>query len=439
MSTYVCTECGNETSRWAGRCPACGAWNVLREVTESGKKRKRAAADTPQATAEPFASENEEEKSRRLTGIGELDTVLGGGVVPGMVTLVGGEPGSGKSTLMLQTAARLAGGGALYVSGEESPQQIRLRGRRLSLATDGLWLLCTGDLDRVEREVERLDPGLLVIDSIQAMQHPVIEAAPGSVSQMRECTGRLVRLAKDRDLPVFLVGHVTKEGMVAGPRIVEHMVDTVLYFEGEGHLKILRATKNRFGSTNEIGVFEMRGDGLAEIPDPSGVFLHGAAHAPGVAVGGMMEGTRPFLVEVQSLVTPASYGTAQRVTIGWEPKRLAVILAVIERYLGVELRQHDVFLNLAGGMRTRDPSLDLAVAASVVSGFRNAALPQGLVLLGEIGLGGEIRPVSQPARRVGEAAKLGFGRVVLSARAKVRAAVITLTPIEHLSDLGKVL
>ncbi|MCD4829706.1 MAG: DNA repair protein RadA [Candidatus Cloacimonetes bacterium] len=439
MDIFVCSDCGNETTKWSGRCPSCGAWNTMRDagrIIGKGKKRKSAASASV-TEAEPFAAADGEMKPRARSGIGELDTVLGGGVVPGMAVLVGGEPGIGKSTLMLQMASRLASAKqpALYVSGEESAQQIRLRGLRLGIETEELFLLCSGNLQHVEQEIARLRPGLLVIDSIQAMQNPDVESAPGSMSQMRECTARLVRLAKDNDLPTFLVGHVTKEGMVAGPRIVEHMVDTVLYFEGEGHLKILRAQKNRFGSTNEIGVFEMRADGLHEIADPSGIFLHGLDHAPGVAVGGMMEGSRAFLVEVQSLVTPASYGTPQRVSIGYDPKRLSVALAVLEKFLAINLRQHDVFLNLAGGLRTRDPALDLAVAAAVVSGFRDKPLPRGTVLLGELGLGGEVRPVSQAARRVNEAAKLGFKRVLLSPRAKASADKLEIVAVEHLSGL----
>jgi DNA repair protein RadA/Sms len=350
----------------------------------------------------------------------ELDRVLGGGIVPGSVVLVGGDPGIGKSTLMLQMAAALKDRVTLYVTGEESPAQVRLRAERLeSPPGDHILLLTETNVESIEALLDRHPPGLMIVDSIQTMVRPDLDSAPGTVSQVREATGMFTRIAKTRGIPIFLVGHVTKEGMIAGPRVVEHMVDTVLQFEGERHsaYRILRAMKNRFGSTNEIGVFEMRDTGLREVANPSEVFLSERSFgASGSTVVAGMEGTRPILLEVQALVAPTSYGVPQRTATGFDSRRLQMLLAVLERRAGLHMGQYDVFVNVAGGVRIDEPAADLGMALSIVSSVRDVPADSGAVVIGEVGLGGEIRRVSQAEKRVAEARKLGFTRVILPAR-----------------------
>lgn len=421
VTRFVCQSCGTETARWAGRCSNCGEWNALveeivaRAPGRSGRKHHAASgAAVPLTEVEAVA------ERRILTSLPELDRVLGGGIVPGSVVLVGGDPGIGKSTLMLQMAAALKDRVTLYVTGEESPAQVSLRAERLETRPgEQILLLTETNVDSIEALLDRHKPGLMIVDSIQTMTRPDLDSAPGTVSQVREATGVFTRIAKTRGIPIFLVGHVTKEGIIAGPRVVEHMVDTVLQFEGERHsaYRILRATKNRFGSTNEIGVFEMRDSGLREVANPSEVFLSERSFgASGSTVVAGMEGTRPILLEVQALVAPTSYGVPQRTATGFDGRRLQMLLAVLERRAGLHMGQYDVFVNVAGGVRIDEPAADLGMALSIVSSVRDVPADSAAVVIGEVGLGGEIRRVSHAEKRVAEAGKLGFARVILPAR-----------------------
>jgi DNA repair protein RadA/Sms len=422
---FICAECGNESPKWFGRCPHCSAWNSARE----GPGRREATAPRGGygvAAAAPVAFEEIEGalEDRWRTGIGELDRVLGGGLVPGSLVLIGGDPGIGKSTLALQLAAALgrAGRSVLYVSGEESPRQTKMRAERLALRRGpaDLWVHAEIDLEAIAAEVERLNPSLLVIDSIQTLYLSSLDAAPGSVSQVRECGLRLLRMAKERGMPILLIGHVTKDGAVAGPRTLEHMVDAVIYLEGDRdhEYRIVSAAKNRFGSTHEIGVFEMRGDGLAEVENPSERLLRDRGESvPGSAVVAAIEGSRPLLVEVQALVAPTHFANPQRVARGVDPRRLAVVIAVLEKRAGLSLAGADVFVNVAGGIRLEEPAADLALALALASSFRDRPLPPDLVAIGEVGLGGELRPVPQIERRMGEARRLGFRRAIVPKRA----------------------
>jgi DNA repair protein RadA/Sms len=434
MSQFVCGECGYESPKWIGKCPGCGVWNTFREtarITGSNKKHIHIAEATRPI---PLTEIDGTPEDRRLIGIGELDGVLGGGLLTGMAVLIGGEPGIGKSTLMLQAAGKLAAAGAntLYVSGEESAQQVRMRSRRLETPSERVYLLCTTDAEQVRAALDEIQPALVVIDSIQSVAMPGIDNSPGSVTQLRECAGFFTRLAKQKGVPFFLIGHVTKDGVVAGPKIIEHMVDTVLYFEGETQYKILRAVKNRFGSTNEIGVFEMRSDGLQEVMNPTALFLdHGNRNA---GIGCVIEGSRAFMVEAQSLVSPANYGTSQRVSLGYNQKKLAVMLAVIEKYLSINLRMNDVFLNIAGGMSVSDPGIDLAVAASLLSSFTGQSLDPETVWIGEIGLGGEVRPAAQMEKRVGEAFRQGFKTVYVPERSGLTQAGGRIMTVNRIDD-----
>jgi len=417
---FSCQQCGYQSPKWLGRCPDCGQWNSLVEETvqpaAGGRAGKTAGpASIPQRLDEVSACEED----RLQVGIGEFDRVLGGGVVPGSLTLIGGDPGIGKSTLLLQALGRLANlGPALYVTAEESARQVKLRAGRLGVEAGSLLLLAETSLETILEQVRQLKPAFLVIDSIQTIFTAALESAPGSVSQVRECAGRLMLLAKGDGIPTFIVGHVTKDGAIAGPRMLEHMVDTVLYFEGEaGHpYRILRAVKNRFGSTNEIGVFEMREAGLVEVPNPSELFLaerpEGAA---GSAVVPALEGSRPILVELQALVSPTSFGTPRRTTIGFDHNRVALLGAVLEKKVGLSLLAQDIFLNVAGGVRLDEPAVDLGVVAALASSHLNRPVPPRTIVFGEIGLAGEVRAVSRPELRVKEAARLGFDRCFLPA------------------------
>ncbi len=424
-TVYVCAQCAHETSKWLGRCPACGEWNTL------GEQKKAAEPKTPQHEArtfrlpnsdankpKPLADISADAAARASTGISELDRVLGGGLVPGSLVLVGGDPGIGKSTLLLQALAGIADttGPTLYVTGEESPEQVKLRATRLGVVTDRILLLAETKADRIALEIERAKPSAVVIDSIQTIYDPEIKSAPGSVVQIREVAARLLYLAKGLQVPVFLVGHVTKGGELAGPRVLEHMVDTVLYFESSTGqpFRILRAHKNRFGSTNEIGVFEMRAAGLEVVLNPSELFLaERPEEAPGSVVLPAIEGTRPVLVEVQALVSATTFGTPRRTCLGFDNQRAAMLVAVLERSANVDLLGCDVFVNVAGGMNLAEPAADLAVAAALVSSHRREAVDRRTAIFGEIGLAGELRAVTQPEPRLSEAAKLGFSRVVV--------------------------
>jgi DNA repair protein RadA/Sms len=416
---YVCQSCGAASARWLGRCPGCNAWESYVEETAAAPTPAKARGARSTATTTDVVTLDQvevTEGARIITGIGEFDRVLGGGIMGGSIILVGGDPGVGKSTLMAQMCAGLDGRSILYVTGEESLRQIKLRAERLGVRNPGLKLLAETNLDLIVSTIRSLSPEIAIVDSIQTTYHPEIESAPGSVAQVRECTAVLMQLAKSSGVSIFVVGHVTKEGTIAGPKVLEHMVDTVLQFEGERtHLyRILRTAKNRYGSTNEIGVFEMAEEGLVEVTNPSSVFLSERSYgASGSVVAATLEGTRPILVEAQALVTPTSYGVPQRSATGFDYKRLQMLLAVLDKRLGLGLGQFDVFVNIAGGVRIDDPAVDLAVAGAIVSSFRDIPADSQTVVVGEIGLGGEIRTVAQVDQRIAEAAKLGFKSFVL--------------------------
>jgi DNA repair protein RadA/Sms len=418
---FVCQECGYETPKWMGRCPGCHEWNTMVEelnsesstVPGTGMHRK-----SKREKAIPITQVEKLDQPRSDTGIRELNRVLGGGLVPGSFVLVGGDPGIGKSTLLLQATHELAKRGlsVLYVSGEESAEQIRLRADRLDALSERLLVVSETDLTAVELLMDEVRPKLMVIDSIQTMFHPDIASAPGSVAQVRECTGQLMRWAKEQNIAIIIVGHVTKSGSLAGPRMLEHMVDCVLYFEGERHhtYRVLRAVKNRFGSTNEIGVFEMKEEGLAEVENPSELFLSGRpVGAPGTAVTASMEGTRPVLVELQALVAPTSFATPKRMAAGIDYNRVTMIMAVLEKRLGLFLQNYDAYINVVGGVRIDEPAVDLSVAVSLASSFRDVAVSPFDLFIGEVGLTGEVRGVSRIEQRVAEAHNMGFKRVIL--------------------------
>ncbi len=419
---FACQACGSQSPKWLGRCPDCGAWNTF--VEERAAEPPAASANRYVAPAgggaRLYADIVSSTEARMTTGIDEFDRVLGGGIVPGSLVLLGGEPGIGKSTLLLQTAAYVAraSGPVLYSSGEESEHQVKSRGERLGVGDAPLYLLAETCLERVLEEMARLEPALVIVDSIQTVFSLKMQSAPGSIGQVREAATQLLFAAKARNVPTFLVGHVTKEGSLAGPKALEHIVDTVLYFEGErqhSH-RIVRAAKNRFGAISELGVFEMTSAGLKPVPNPSAMFLaERSAGSPGSAVLCCIEGTRPILVEVQALVSASSYGYARRTAVGLDQTRLALLLAVIEKRAGLALGGDDVYVNLAGGISVDEPALDLAVVAAVASSARNRAIAAGTAVFGEVGLAGEVRAVSQAARRVREAEQMGFSRCVLPA------------------------
>lgn len=425
-AVYVCQECGQEAIRWQGRCPGCGAWGTMVEERVPAGSRPGALRGAPgaerdaPATPVPIAAIEPAEALRLLTGIGEFDRVLGGGLVPGSMVLVGGDPGIGKSTLLLQAAHRLAEGGTrvLYVTGEESARQVRLRAERLGTLAPELYVAAETDVEAIGRAVRTVKPGVLVVDSIQTVYSPGVPSAPGSVSQVRESAAELLRLAKASSVAVLVVGHVTKEGTIAGPRVLEHIVDTVLYFEGErqGHLRVLRAVKNRFGSTGEIGLFEMRDAGLAEVPGASRMLL---AERPEGAAGSVVvpcvEGTRPLLVEVQALVSGTPYTNPRRTATGIDLTRVQLILAVLERRVGLHLGGHDAYVKVAGGVRVDEPAVDLGLAVALASSFREVPADPATVVLGEVGLAGEVRAVGRVPERLHEAEKLGFRRAVVPA------------------------
>ncbi len=425
VSIFFCNECGNETSKWAGRCPSCGAWNSLVEETvdKTAVKTRAKVSDVKPTKIIDVTASNEH---RISTNIEEFDRVLGGGIVPGSMILVGGDPGIGKSTLLLQTCQKLcnAGTNVMYVSGEESLQQIKIRADRIGTFNDKLDLLCETSLDTIKAVVEREMPTVLIIDSIQTMFNEAVGSAPGSVSQVRESTAVLMDIAKGKGIAVFIVGHVTKEGTVAGPRVLEHMVDTVLYFEGDRHAsyRILRGVKNRFGSTNEIGVFEMRDTGLEQVKNPSAVMLDGRPeNATGSIVTCSMEGTRPILVEIQSLVSKTAFEIPRRMATGCDYNRVNLLVAVLERMrdtranksCGIFLGRSDIYVNIAGGMKITEPAIDLAIALAIYSSEKEIPVDPGTIVFGEIGLSGEVRSVSMADQRVSEAKKLGFKKAII--------------------------
>lgn len=425
---YVCQGCGCVSPKWLGRCPDCDQWNtfteeIVRETAAS--KRDVAVSYNP---PKPLSQITSGAHRRHGTGIGEFDRVLGGGIVPGSVVLIGGDPGIGKSTLLTQVASNLSQSGTvLYVSGEESPEQIKLRADRLGVATDNLYVVPETDIYQVEACINSLKPGMVVIDSIQTMNDPSLESAPATVSQVRACCSILTRIAKGSGIPVFIVGHVTKEGAIAGPRVLEHMVDTVLYFEGDRHqtYRILRAVKNRFGSTDELGIFEMREEGLVEVSNPSEILLsERPLHGPGSVVAATIEGTRPLLVEVQALVAQSYFSAPRRMATGVDFNRTLLILAVLEKRVGLSHANQDIYVNVAGGVKVLEPALDLAIAVAVASNQKDLAVDPSTVVMGEVGLAGEVRGISQIDKRINEAARLGFERAIVPAHSMKKAGKI---------------
>src|SRR6476661_6392590 len=421
-TVFACQECGAQSQKWLGRCPECGAWNSLVEeraaeapaAADIAKRYSLALTTGPQLYADIDTMVAE----RLTTGIGEFDRVLGGGVVPGSLVLIGGEPGIGKSTLLLQAAAHFAQtfGPVLYSSGEESEHQIKSRGERLGIQRAPLYVLAETCLERILEEIARLRPKFIIVDSIQTVFSLRFQSAPGSIGQVREAATQLLFAAKGQNIPTFLVGHVTKDGNIAGPKALEHIVDTVLYFEGERHHshRVVRAVKNRFGAISELGVFEMTGQGLRAVPNPSQLFLaERPANAPGSAVLCCVEGSRPMLVEIQALVSTSTYGNARRMTSGLDQNRLSLLLAVLEKRAGLNLIAEDVFVNVAGGMTVDEPAADLAVVAAVASSIRNRPIKASTAVFGEVGLAGEVRGISQAALRVREAAQMGFTRCIV--------------------------
>jgi DNA repair protein RadA/Sms len=421
---FACQACGLESSKWLGRCPECGEWNSFVEERQeataaAGKGRPSSAAQA--SRPKPYELVDGAEADRIPSGIGEFDRVLGGGIVPGSLILIGGEPGIGKSTLLLAVAHLLSrtAGTVLYVSGEESERQIKLRGERLGVDGSGLFLMAETALERILEEVEELKPAALVVDSVQTVYSSRFPSAPGSISQVREVATQLLFLAKGRGITTFLIGHVTKDGSLAGPKSLEHIVDTVLYFEGEKrqHHRIVRAVKNRFGAISELGVFEMTGSGLQPVPNASAMFLaERVQNASGSAVIATIEGSRPVLLEVQALVSPTSFGNPRRMSLGIDINRTNLLLAVLEKRVGLELLGDDVFVSVAGGLEVAEPAADLGVAAAIASSFRNRPLPERTAMFGEVGLAGEVRSAGQAGLRVREAAAMGFTRCILPAR-----------------------
>ncbi|MEL5988949.1 DNA repair protein RadA [Kurthia gibsonii] len=421
---FMCTGCGYEAPKWMGRCPGCGEWNTMIEDVEIVQKGPRGAfqhtVSKSQQKAMPIISVETQEEPRVQTELRELNRVLGGGVVPGSLVLIGGDPGIGKSTLLLQVSALLSNQGhrVLYISGEESVRQTKLRAERLGVKSAELYIYSETNLEFLHETIEEVQPKFVIVDSIQTVHHPEVTSAPGSVSQVRECTAELMRIAKTKNIAIFLVGHVTKEGQIAGPRILEHMVDTVLYFEGERHhtYRILRSQKNRFGSTNEIAIFEMLQGGLKEVLNPSELFLQERSQgAPGSTVVASMEGTRPILVEIQALVTPSSFNYPKRMATGLDQNRISLLMAVLEKRMGLMLQAQDAYIKVAGGVKLDEPAIDLAVLVCIVSSFKDANANATDCFVGEVGLTGEVRRVSRIEQRVQEAAKLGFKRAIIPA------------------------
>ena len=421
-STYFCTHCGYESPKWMGKCPSCGEWSTFVEelVRKEGASRQDDTRSFSAGKSEPLSiSEVRADEEPRIDLCdGELNRVLGGGLVPASIVLIGGEPGIGKSTLVLQTVLKLPGVKTLYVSGEESAGQLKLRADRIGIENDRCLIVCETNLDEIFKHVKNTSPQLLVIDSIQTVYSEALDVSPGSVSQVRECAAMLLKFAKQSGIPVLLIGHITKEGSIAGPKILEHIVDAVLQFEGDNHYmyRILRSIKNRFGSTAELGIYEMNRSGLREVSNPSELLLtQNHDGLSGVAIAAAIEGIRPFLIETQALVSSAAYGTPQRSATGFDIRRMNMLLAVLEKRAGFKLAQKDVFLNIAGGLRVNDPAMDLAVISAVLSSNLDMTVDGDSCLCGEVGLSGEIRPVTRIEQRIQEAEKLGFARILIPA------------------------
>lgn len=428
---FICQQCGYETSKWLGKCPSCNEWNSFVEEIYDAKEEKKSSLNLPETKIEKLMDVQIQNEHRISTDVEELDRVLGGGIVKGSLVLVGGDPGIGKSTLLIQIANNLSNKGlkVLYASGEESAKQIKIRAERLNLKSEQLYILSETNLDIIRNTVEKILPDILVIDSIQTVYNPEISSAPGSVSQVREATHAIMKLAKKRNIATFIVGHVTKEGSIAGPRVLEHMVDTVLYFEGELYhtYRVLRAVKNRFGSTNEIGMFEMRDIGLVQVKNPSEVLLSGRpTNTSGTIVVPSIEGTRPMLVEIQSLVSSTVFGMPRRVAMGIDYNRVVLMVAVLEKKVGYPLQNYDAYINIVGGLQTKEPAIDLGIICSIASSYRDIAIDPKITVMGEVGLTGEIRTVGFIDKRLREASKLGF-----------ETAIIPKSNLKDLKDMGK--
>ena len=447
-TTYYCQRCGANSPKWVGKCPSCGEWNtfveeIVAKSTESTLWKKSTGKNVRSAQPHLLHDIITGDEPRIVLPDQELNRVLGGGVVPGSITLIGGEPGIGKSTLVLQVALQLKDFPVLYVSGEESEQQIKMRADRLRMKNDKFMVLTETSLDQIFRQIESVSPALLIIDSIQTLFTDTVESSPGSVSQIRECTAELLRFAKESNTPVFLIGHITKDGVIAGPKILEHMVDTVLQFEGDRHhiYRILRAMKNRFGSTAELGIYEMQGSGLKEVSNPSEVLIAQRDEGlSGTTIAATMEGIRPLMIETQALVSSAVYGTPQRSSTGFDLRRLSMLLAVLEKRCGFRLGAKDVFLNIAGGIRVEDPAIDLSVICSILSSSEDIAISPKICFAAEVGLSGEIRPVTRVDQRISEAEKLGFEQIYISkynlkGLDVSRYKQITVTPVAKVEDV----
>lgn len=436
-TTFFCQNCGNESAKWLGKCPSCGQWNTFAEelVTKDDSNKNEWRQESPRAKVTKAKALHEIESSSeiRINALDEeLNRVLGGGIVPGSLVLIGGEPGIGKSTLMLQIGLQLKRQRVLYVSGEESDQQIKMRAERLGDTSDNFLILTETNTKTIFQVVEQLQPELMIIDSIQTLYSPQLESTAGSIGQVRQCAAELMKFAKETNTPVFLIGHITKDGMLAGPKVLEHMVDTVLQFEGDQHLsyRILRTTKNRFGSTSEMGIYEMLGTGLREVSNPSEILISQKdGQVSGVTIGASVEGNRPLLIEIQSLVSPASYGTPQRTPTGFDQKRLNMLLAVLEKRCGFRMGTQDVFLNMAGGIKVEDPAIDLAVCISIISSMEEIPVSDKICFAAEIGLGGELRAVNRVESRISEAEKLGFSEIYIS-RYSQKALDLSKTKIQ---------
>jgi len=448
-TTFFCQNCGTQYSQWMGQCKTCGEWNtIVEEVIEKDEKEKPWQSGESRSHTETgirnIKEIPENSESRIDTGNGELNRVLGGGIVNGSVVLMGGEPGIGKSTLMLQVALHLKNIKTLYVSGEESGSQIRLRAERIGIESDNCFVLTETNTQKIFKQLRKIEPQLVVIDSIQTLETNYVESSPGSISQIRECASEMIRYSKETNVPVILIGHITKEGVIAGPKILEHMVDVVLQFEGDrNHIyRLLRAIKNRFGSTSELGIYEMQGSGLREVTNPSEVLISKREEPlSGNAIAATLEGIRPMLIEIQSLVSSAVYGTPQRSATGFDLKRLNMLLAVLEKRAGFQLGAKDVFLNITGGIRVDDPAIDLAVISAILSSNMDVPLPDNCCFAGEVGLSGEIRAVNRVEQRISEAEKLGFDVIFVSKYNKVKTADynIRIQTVSKVNDLVKIL
>lgn len=441
-TVFFCKECGFESARWLGQCPGCKQWDTFTEEPVFKKNSSKQGGQKPLNEPILISEVRTETEHRQLTGIEELDRVLGGGIVTGSLVLIGGDPGIGKSTLLLQMCRELVNKPkkVLYISGEESLSQIKMRAERLGVLDGELLLLCETDLEMIEATIHKYNPDIVVIDSIQTMYKPEVDSAPGSVSQVRETTATLLHIAKGQGITVFIIGHVTKEGVVAGPRVLEHMVDTVLYFEGDNTAtyRILRAVKNRFGSTNEIGVFEMQGSGLTEVRNPSEFMLKGRPEGePGSVVAASIEGTRPILVELQALICRTNFNMPRRTAAGTDYNRVNLLMAVLEKRAGIQLSDCDAYVNVAGGLRITEPALDLAVVTAIISSIKNIALDNKTVLFGEVGLTGEIRAVNMAEQRVAEASKMGFDVCILPAanKERIKSTGIKLIGVKNIQEV----